>query len=105
MSELKSAQNKEKRDMIQEKQVTNKEIIELLNKSRVRSHPYYYRFNYSTKEHISIAKRIRKGEIVSARTRHEFHSTDLDESHPMSRALVTLEKNKAKIQGLVYAKQ
>lgn len=90
--------------MIQEKPVTKEEIIELLNKSRDRLHPYYYRFSYSTKENTFIAKRIRKGEINSARNRIDFHSIDLDESHPMSKALVTLEKNKAKIQGLVYAK-
>ena len=90
--------------MIQEKPVTKEEIIELLNKSRDRAHPYYYRFSYSTKEHTFVAKRIIKGEIVSARTRCEFHATDINESHPMSKALITLEKNKAKIQGLVYAK-
>ncbi len=89
--------------MIQEKLVTKDEIIELLKRSSDRSHPYYYRFTYSIPQKAFMAKRIKKGEIASVKIRREFHATELDELHPMSKAFETLEKNKSKIQGLVYA--
>ncbi|MBA7523794.1 hypothetical protein ES705_15928 [subsurface metagenome] len=91
--------------MIQEKIVTPEEIIKLLNQSKERLHPYYYRFSYLVSRKAFVANRIKKGEITTARTRKEFHTIKLDESNPMAKAFERLEQNKAKIQGLIYAEQ
>ncbi len=82
---------------IEYKPVSLEEMNNLILKSKDVTHPYYYKFQYSIKEHKIIANRIRKNLLQYSMLRRNFHQTDVSFISSYCKVIRKTEKYKNRI--------